>query len=171
MAVEPFQRVAERHTAEVWRFCASQVGVQRADDCYQETMLAALRAYPQLRDQRAARSWLLRIAANKALDMHRGGAREPQPSAQPELDAPAPQQTPARRELAGVEDSPLLAQVRMLPVKQRQALAYRYLADLAYREIGMLMQTSEQAARRNVHEGLKTLRERLGENRRALAID
>ena len=45
-----------------------------------------------------------------------------------------------------------------LPDKQRTAVALRFLADAAYAEIGVVMQTSEEAARRNVHEGLKRLR-------------
>jgi DNA-directed RNA polymerase specialized sigma24 family protein len=39
------------------------------------------------------------------------------------------------------------------------AVAYRFVLDLAYREIGAAMDTTEEAARRNVHEGLKRLRE------------
>jgi len=35
----------------------------------------------------------------------------------------------------------------------------RFAGDLAYREIGEATATSEEAARRNVHEGLKKLRE------------
>ena len=49
--------------------------------------------------------------------------------------------------------------VARLPDKQRTALALRFVADLAYAEIAAAMETSEEAARRNVHEGLKRLRE------------
>ena len=38
-------------------------------------------------------------------------------------------------------------------------MALRFIADCAYAEIAVAMQTSEPAARRNVHEGLKRLRE------------
>jgi DNA-directed RNA polymerase specialized sigma24 family protein len=48
--------------------------------------------------------------------------------------------------------------VRALPAKQRTALALRYVADAAYAEISAVMGTTEEAARRNVHEGLKRLR-------------
>jgi RNA polymerase sigma-70 factor (ECF subfamily) len=53
----------------------------------------------------------------------------------------------------------LWSQVRELPPKQRAAVAHRYVTDLSYREIGELLDCSEEAARRNVHEGLKKLRE------------
>ena len=47
-----------------------------------------------------------------------------------------------------------------LPDKQRAAVALRFAADLRYREVAAAMQTTEEAARRNVHEGLRKLRER-----------
>jgi DNA-directed RNA polymerase specialized sigma24 family protein len=154
MPSEAFQLVVERYTRDIWRFCASQVGAERADECYQETMLAALEGYPRLRQQHAARTWLLRIAARKAIDIHRASARAPLPQAEVDRGASDPPAT---------SDGSPLELLAALPEKQRAAVAYRFVADLRYREIGTLMGTSEQAARRNVHEGLKTLRTRLGD--------
>ena len=57
-----------------------------------------------------------------------------------------------------VADDGLWAQVATLPDKQRTAVALRFVADAAYADIGLVMKTSEEAARRNVHEGLKRLR-------------
>ena len=48
-----------------------------------------------------------------------------------------------------------------LPDKQRTALTLRFLTDSSYREIADVMGTSEDAARRNVHEALKRLRKEL----------
>jgi DNA-directed RNA polymerase specialized sigma24 family protein len=48
--------------------------------------------------------------------------------------------------------------VRELPPKQRTAIALRYVFDAAHSDIASVMGTSEDAARRNVHEGLKRLR-------------
>ena len=60
---------------------AATVGPQEADDCLQETLIAALRAYPRLRDGSNVRAWLFTIARNKALDEHRSRARRPVPVA------------------------------------------------------------------------------------------
>ena len=147
----PFEVVVERHAADVWRFSASQVGPDRADDVFQETMLAALAAYPSLRDPAAVRSWLLRIAARKAIDAFRAGARAPLPVAEVgELAGAAPPADPP--------DAELWAGVRGLPVKQRQAVGLRFVLDLDYAGVGAAMETSPAAARRNVFEGLRTLR-------------
>jgi len=55
-------------------------------------------------------------------------------------------------------DDDLWASVRELPDKQRTALALRFVADAGYEEIAAVMGTSQEAARRNVHEALKRLR-------------
>jgi RNA polymerase sigma factor (sigma-70 family) len=48
--------------------------------------------------------------------------------------------------------------VRRLPSKQRTALGLRFIADSGYDEIAAVMGTSQEAARRSVHEALKRLR-------------
>jgi DNA-directed RNA polymerase specialized sigma24 family protein len=48
--------------------------------------------------------------------------------------------------------------VRALPPKQRTAIALRFLVGSSHAEIAAAMRTSEEAARRSVHEGLKRLR-------------
>ena len=55
MALPPFQALLDAHGGEVHRFLVATVGRLDADDCYQETWLAALRAYPRLRDDRNLR--------------------------------------------------------------------------------------------------------------------
>ncbi len=147
----PFQTLLDAHARDVHRFLIASVGPNEADDCYQETWLAALRAYPSLKDAANLRSWVLTIAHRKAIDHVRARARRAVPVAETE-------------ELAGVAQAPaaldgaLWAQVAQLPGKQRTAVALRFVADAPYDEIASVMETSEEAARRNVHEGLKRLR-------------
>jgi RNA polymerase sigma factor (sigma-70 family) len=147
----PFEAVIELHGQAVLRFCFAQVGPERGEDVFQETMLAALRAYDELRDVAAMRSWLFSIAARKAVDSHRARARAPEPVAEPE--------PPVADDDSGLPDDDIWQMVRSLPGKQRTAVTLRYLADLSHREIAEVMETSEDAARRNVFEGLRWLRE------------
>ena len=150
MRLPPFQTLLDTHGRDVHGFLIATVGRLEADDCYQETWLSALRAYPQLRDDGNLRGWLFTIAHRKALDHLRARGRRPVPVEElPEVAAvPSP-------ELA---DDGLWARIRELPVKQRTAVTLRYVTDCAYAEISDLMGISEDAARRNVHEGLKRLR-------------
>jgi RNA polymerase sigma factor (sigma-70 family) len=146
----PFDHVVNRHGDDVWRFAVSQVGPSRAEEVFQETMVAALAAYPALRDPAAVRPWLLRIAARKAIDTFRTAARHPVPIADPEPAAKTADPEPP--------DEELWERVRALPTKQRQAVALRFVVDLDYRAIGSVMETTAAAARRNVFEGLTVLR-------------
>jgi RNA polymerase sigma factor (sigma-70 family) len=145
----PFQQLLDAHGRDVHRFLVAMVGRTDADDCYQETWLSALRAYPRLRDGSNLRSWLLTIAHRKAIDHVRARRRRPVPVAEtPDRTAPP----------AGDGQPEIWERVRELPPKQRTAIALRYLLDAQYADISAVMGTSEEAARRNVHEGLKRLR-------------
>jgi RNA polymerase sigma factor (sigma-70 family) len=148
----PFQALLEAHGRDVYRFCAAMVGPVDADDCYQETWIAALRAYPRLRSARNLRSWVLRIAHNKAIDAHRSRSRRPIPvAAVPDGAAPSP--------AGDSQGSELLGRLKELPPKQRTAVFCRSVLGMPYAELAVLLESSEDAARRNVHEGLKRLRE------------
>jgi RNA polymerase sigma factor (sigma-70 family) len=148
----PFQRFLDTHSDAVWRFLLRSVGPGEADDCFQETFIAALRAYPRLTDDSNLRAWVLTIAHRKALDAHRARARRPMPVAEvaDSLEAVAP--SPAAR------DRELWEAVHRLPARQRSAVVLRYLADLPHRDIAAAIGCSEAAARRSLHEGLSKLR-------------
>lgn len=142
--------VLEEHGDVVYRYLRVAVGPDDAEDCLQETLMSALRAYPRLTDDRNLRGWLLTIAKRKAQDEHRARRRRPAPSERlPEVALDPPTEA---------EDG-LWRAVRGLPPKQREAVVYRFVCDLAHREIAELMGSTEAAARRNVHEGLRALRE------------
>ena len=155
MRLPPFQNLLDGHARDVHRFLIATVGAVDADDVYQETWLAALRAYPALGDTANLKGWLFTIAHRKAIDHARARARRATPVAEPG-DLP---QAPVVEGMATAPDEDLWAAVAALPDKQRAAVALRFIADSAYAEIAVAMDISEPAARRNVHEGLKRLRE------------
>ncbi|MGH2357459.1 MAG: RNA polymerase sigma factor, partial [Candidatus Limnocylindria bacterium] len=129
------------------------VGPTEAEDCLQETFMSALRAYPRLRNADNLRAWLYTIAHRKATDAVRRIARRPSPGVHAVDPVAAPAHEPA--------DDGLWSLVRALPPKQRSALAHRFVFDLAYDEIALRMGTSQEAARQNVHAGLRRLRTEL----------
>ena len=151
-ALPPFQRFLDSNRDAVWRFLASSVGPTEAEDCFQETFIAALRAYPRLRADSNLRAWVLTIAHRKALDAHRGRARRALPVADPSLVKDSAEASLPPR------DDELWEAVHALPARQRAAVVLRYLADLPHREIAVAIGCSEEAARRSLHEGLANLR-------------
>jgi len=147
-----FHIFLEENRATVYRFLTVAVGPQDADDVFQETFLAALRAYPRVREPDKLDRWVLAIASRKAIDHHRGVRRRPLPTddpPEPPVHDPAPEDP----------DDPLWAAVRSLPPRQRVAVVHRHVLDRSYGEIAELMGCSEQTARANVYQGKKRLRE------------
>jgi RNA polymerase sigma factor (sigma-70 family) len=149
VTLPPFQRLLDAHGADLHRFCVAQAGAHHGPDCFQESVLAALRAYPSVQDARNLRGWLFTIAHHKVLDHHRATARRP-------VLVP---DVPERGEEPASSDGDLWTRVGALPDKQRGAIALRYLGDLPYADIGVALGCSEAAARQNVRAGLAALRQ------------
>jgi DNA-directed RNA polymerase specialized sigma24 family protein len=153
VSLPPFQTLLDSHRGDVYRFLVATAGPSDADDCFQETWIAALRGYPRLRSAENLRGWLLRIAQRKAIDAHRARGRRAVPVANvPDAGTGPPT-------LDGA-DGGLWDAVRELPPKQRTAVYCRSVLGMPYGELASLLDCSQDAARRNVHEGLKQLRER-----------
>ena len=150
MTLPPFQQVYDEHARVVHRFLIASVGRDAADDCFQETFLSALRAYPRLRHADNLRGWLLTIAHRKALDHHRTRRRVPVPMDEPPEIAVSDGKAPP--------DEALWALVRALPPKQRAAVVLHHLLDMPFAEVGRVVESSEEAARRSAFEGLRKLR-------------
>jgi len=153
----PFQLFLDENRQAVWRFLASSVGPAEAEDCFQETFIAALRAYPRLRPGSNVRAWVLTIAHRKALDAHRARARRALSFADPAI-AHDGGSSPSAQEQALPHDTPLWDAVVQLPARQRSAVVLRYVADLPHRDIATAIGCSEEAARRSLHDGLTKLR-------------
>jgi DNA-directed RNA polymerase specialized sigma24 family protein len=149
-----FETFLEANRALVYRYLVAAVGPVDADDVFQETFLAALRAYPRCTEPDRLDRWVLRIASRKAIDHHRGAARRPVPVAAPP-DRPAARFDPAVDGLG-----PATRAVGELPSRQRDAVAYRHVLGFSVAETATLMGTTEDAVRANAYQGIKKLKER-----------
>jgi RNA polymerase sigma factor (sigma-70 family) len=147
----PFEKLVERHGGTVLRVCRVVLGVHDAEDAWSETFLAAMRAYPDLPGDANAEAWLVTIAHRKAIDVIRARKRQPAPVG----DIP---EAPTALGVPGAADGDLWQAVAALPAKQRQAVAYHYVAGLAYAEIAQILGGSTDAARRAAADGVKNLR-------------
>jgi RNA polymerase sigma factor (sigma-70 family) len=161
-AVPPFQAFLDEHLEPVGAFLRGMVGPNDAEDCLQETFLAALRAYPRA-EPRNLRAWVLTIARRKAVDHHRSRARRAKPVSAPEEIIDRQGEGAAFGSADGAlgmspRHSEIWAAVAGLPPGQRAAVVLRFAVDLRYREVGDALGTSEEAARQSVHEALSKLR-------------
>ena len=133
----------------VFRFLVAMVGVDDADDVFQETFISAMRAYPRLKPNSNLRAWVLTIAHRKAIDAVRARKRR----AVPVEEVPEIAVRDGRPDDRGVWEA-----ARELPASQREALLYRFAADLPYADVAEALGTSEEAARQRVSEGIRRLR-------------
>ena len=148
---KPFEQIVTEYAGTVLRVCRVLLGPQDAEDAWSETFIAALRAYPGLPENANLEAWLVTIAHRKAIDVVRAAKRRPSPTEElPEA--------PTGLGVPGGDDMDLWRSVRELPDKQRQAVAYHYVAGLPYAEIAQITGGTADAARRAAADGIKNLR-------------
>ena len=152
MDLPPFAVFLEEQREAVYRFLLGTVGAQAADDCFQETFLAALRAWGRLRVDSNLRGWVLAIATRKAMDHFRGERRRAAPAGR----------EPERVALPPEVETGLRRGVQALPPLQRAAVVHRYVLAQPYAQVARALGCSEAAARASACAGRKKLRQRLG---------
>jgi RNA polymerase sigma factor (sigma-70 family) len=147
---QPFESVVAAHGATVLRVCRAILGPADADDAWSETFLSALKAYPGLPADASVEAWLVTIAHRKAVDVTRAGARRAIPAGELPDTVTAP--------AADHRDLDLARALARLPPRQKQAVAYHYLAGLPYASVAVIFGSSTAAARRAAADGIATLR-------------
>lgn len=148
---KPFEYVVTEHGPTVLRVCRAVLGPVDADDAWSETFLSALKAYPDLDPDANVEAWLVTIAHRKAIDVKRAESRR----AIPVEEVPEESATTDQHDRW---DGALWESLRRLPPKQRQTVAYHYLAGFPHREVAEIVGGSEAAARRAAADGIAALR-------------
>jgi RNA polymerase sigma-70 factor (ECF subfamily) len=157
-----FETMFHRYGVELHRYALqlTRNGAD-ADDLYQETFLKAFRAFSRLDGNANHRAWLYRIATNTFLSHRRKFGRVDA------LEDDAPIAAPSHDQAAQLDARGLLAEVELfiekLPSKQRVALILRKYHEMDYADIAANLRCSEPAARANVHEALRKLRNCFGD--------
>ena len=122
-SLPPFQELLDEHGSDVLGYLVATVGPHDAEDVFQETFIAALRAYEGLEHARNLHSWLITIAHNKAIDHHRSRARRAVPAGDAEEGAGSvPTSNSKPDEVVAERDPDLWRAVSSLPPKQRSAV-------------------------------------------------
>jgi RNA polymerase sigma-70 factor (ECF subfamily) len=153
-----FDELVRRHQPGLWRLVRRYLADDAdASDVTQLAFVRAYRGLARFRGDATVRSWLYRIGINLALNHRRDRARE-----QPAEIAPDQLTTPAAAPalmLAAERSLVVRAAVAALPPKQRLVLELRVYDDLPFREVAMLAECTENAAKVSFHYAVKRLRE------------
>ena len=153
-----FGLLYERHRLAVFRYLRTRSPSE--DDAAELTAVAferALAAMPRYRSTGGGiLAWLLRIARNAAIDAGRRTSTVPLPDDEPDRRrAGEPDALVIERE----RRASLVAAINELPVIQREAIVLRYAARLTAREIGVVIDRTDQATQKLLSRALATLRE------------
>jgi RNA polymerase sigma-70 factor (ECF subfamily) len=128
-----------------------------AEDVVIETLLTAFERGGEIREERALRGWLLRVATNEALGRRRKSARLIRLDLAPE--------SPVVGDLASESSSriALLDGVASLPVQMRAAVVLRYYADLSVDEVAAALGKSPNTIKAQLQTALDRLRTHLAD--------
>jgi len=128
-----------------------------AEDVVIETLLTAFERGGEIRDERALRAWLLRVATNHALGRRRKTARLVRLDLSPD--------SPDAGDLASESTTrlSLLDGVDSLPTQMRAALVLRYYADLSVEEVAAALGKSPNTIKAQLQTALDRLRVHLAE--------
>ena len=128
-----------------------------AEDVVADTLITAFERGASLRDAGALRPWLLRIAANHALQHRRRAVRIVQLDLLP--DPGEARHREDARDRADADDRAALWQgVAVLPPRTRAAIVLRYYADLPVADVAVALGVSANTVKSLLQAGLRHLR-------------
>lgn len=174
-----FDRFVEDYGDRIYGFGIRVCGEREdARDIAQETLLQAFRSLEKLKDPKALRSWLYRVAANACLMKRRKGnfasGRELSlEELMPRIDhnggddllpdfRPLPDEQASREELrAEIQEA-----IRRLPTNYRIVLVLRDMEELSTREVAEALELPESTIKMRLHRARLMVRQTLETNLR-----
>jgi RNA polymerase sigma factor (sigma-70 family) len=145
---------------EVLRLCNRMLSNREdAEEACQDTLLAVSRGLPGFEGRSAFRTWLYRLAANRARSTYRrSGSRRRAESADVLPDIADLRRT----SVVAITRLDLLEAIGNLKAELAEAVALRDLVGLGYGEIAVLQQVPEGTVKSRINQARRQLRERLG---------
>lgn len=152
---EEAARLVEQYSMAVYRLAYARTGNREdAEDITQETFLRLVRTAPAFRDGEHCKAWLLRVAANCAVDLHRSPWRRRSVSLEEAEQMAAPEPT---------EEDGMRASILELPEEYRVVVHLYYYEDLSTGEIAKVLGKREGTIRTRLSRARAMLREDLQE--------
>lgn len=138
----------------VYSLAAAAESTDLAADAVQEAFVQAHLHWRKVRRYDDPAAWIRRVAVNRILNQRRGGQRRA--AALARLRPPT-----SDGDVVALPDARLSAALAALPVRQRTAVALRFLADLSVADVAQAMEISEGAVKAHVHRARQHLASRL----------
>jgi RNA polymerase sigma factor (sigma-70 family) len=149
---------------DVLRLCARFLpNREDAEEACQDTVLAVARGIGRFEGRSSFRTWLHRLAANRARSTYQGLRRRfvAEAAGVPLPDRPDPRRTSV---VAGTRLD-LLDALGQLAPGPAEAVALRDVLGLSYHEIAVLLEIPEGTVKSRIHEARRQLRQRIDDGR------
>ncbi len=159
---DSFKAVVEAHWTPVYRLLYSLTGNPHdSEDLAQETFLRALRRWDTFKQGTNLRAWLLRIGTNAFFDIKR---KKQTLKIDPLAEDVRSEEISAEEQLDNREQAELIrAAMQDLSELTRLVFHLRVTEDLSFKEISVLAEITEVAARQHMHQARTKLLKRFGD--------
>ncbi|MCC6558519.1 MAG: sigma-70 family RNA polymerase sigma factor [Polyangiaceae bacterium] len=159
---EALSRCARAYATPLGRLCMAFTGSQaESEELVQETLIAALDAFPSYRAEGSVRAWLFGIARRICGRHTEMRARRKERLRLVHDTRPRPDASELAAERERAERT--RAALAKLKPSEREAVVLRYEAGLSFKELSIACGVDEAAARKRVSRALAKLRAELGE--------
>jgi len=147
-----FDLFVDRYGDRLYGFSARMCGEREdARDTVQETLFQAFRSLKELKEPKALRSWLYRVASNACLMQRRKEKQDPKRELLLEDLMPQSVEIPEERLLRGELQQQVREAIRALPPQYRIVLVLRDMEQLSTREAAEALDLPESTVKMRLH--------------------
>lgn len=147
------EEIVTKYSPMLYRICVVMLGNEMdAQDAVQDTICKYLERTKGFRDAEHEKSWLIKVAQNRCIDMRRFRLRHPQVELS---EITASYEDP--------EYSEVLTQLVALPMPVKAAVYLYYIEGYKTKEVSEILGVSVNAVKKRLQRGRKMLRLRLKE--------
>ena len=163
---EKYIALVQPHLGAVLHLATALLGPADAEDAAQEAILRGMQAWPTLRDERALKSWLLRIVYRVCIDLKRGrfGTHQVRTQPLPEADDEALSVAVGGGDLGGSDHAAALdlrVAIHALDAGLRSVVVLRYYVGMDATAIGAVLGLPPPTVRTRLRRALTLLRQDL----------
>jgi RNA polymerase sigma-70 factor (ECF subfamily) len=154
-----FGKLYDRHVQALYRYVYSRIGSQSdAEDVTSQTFLAALEGLHRYHHRGYFSTWLFSIARNKAADYFRRQKKQTPLDATKEIMAGSDLLQDA---IQAERVEALSGLIRALPEEEQELIRLRYVAELKFYEIAVIVGRNEEAVKKSVYRLLARLKDQM----------
>lgn len=159
--VEAFEALFDRYRATVFNYAAWMLGNRTgAEDVLQDAFLQIARAAARYQPRGRFRAWLLRIVRNRCLnllDTESARRRAIEQRREEMQRAQSGRDDPPGKAIREEWHAAIRRAIRELPERQREALVLYAFEEMAYREIGQVLDMPTNTVKTLIHRARASL--------------